>query len=1088
MTGIKKPARTFALRAVLAASVSAAAMTSIAFAQDGVCDENNPNDPDCRARDEITVTGSRIGRGALDAPQPLQQFTGEDLILSGDPNIVDFLADVPALAGSVVPEDTTGAGLGDGGLSLLNLRDLGAARTLVLVNGRRHVGANPGTASVDVDTIPRLLIDSVDVVTGASSAVYGSDAVSGVVNFVLKDDFEGLTIDGAGASIAQGFEGFNYRGSLLAGKNFFDDRMNVYLSAEYEASDEVLQGDLDLDINDALLLEVDVDQLPPNNVDGFIDNVLVAGGVSSLSRPRGGILTLAHDIRQNGITDGLNIPFVNCASVVASNTAGNCFIIDPGFSYQFGAGGSVITPNFGSFRDPTGALRTIVQNGSGDPLSSFQSSQLPDTSAMRFQSGMKFDLSENLQFFAEGKYVKEDSVDGFQPAFFDVMFRQVTTAPGTTLPFALGSLTQFAVPIFGAPNQNPLMPASIATLINNNVRTTYASTAVNAAVTGTTPDRRAQMRVFTTDFGQRPQELTREMYRFVGGFRGDMDQFLFADNVNWEVGYTYGRVADENNETGTIDVLRLQYALDVVPNTVASLGAIGSPICRVKILAANAVPGFSATNPNISECVPAGLFGPGALSPAAPYVLTNLERTNRNAQHDIMGFMSGDLFDLWGAGPIQFSIGGEWRREVTSGTTSYLAGDPRILFANTGANFPERSYNVKEGFFEARIPVLQDLPLFQSLEVGGAVRVSDYNSIGMVTTWNVNGTWEMTDEITFRGTYGIATRAPNLTELFSPRRQTFVQITDPCSQPVILGTTNPITQANRIANCAALGIPATYVDPNPGTSNPGANAGNAFLLEEDSKSWTASLIYQPEWLDKFSLVVDFYNIRITNAIASAGIQTVVNLCVDGNTPNIPFCNTFTRDPGTFEIIDFTQGAVNFSALEARGIDFAAKYGIDLASGWFADDGMVPGSLAFSARGTYNMHRVNFANILDPTDGTELDGSLVGGQPYPKTRFLFTTAWNHGKLTLSHDLDFISSVDFEESFFFNTNADSGLQAYRTTGRFAQHDLTAVYDFSDNFTFRMGVVNLFDREPGVREGFNDYYDLFGRRYFIGARANF
>ena len=114
--------------------------------------------------EEVVVTGSRICRDATTAPTPLIQVTREEMDQSGEANVVDYLADIPALTFSVVPEDTTGSNLNDGGLSLLNLRGLGTARTLTLVNGRRHVGSSPGTLAVDVDTIPRLLIENVEVI------------------------------------------------------------------------------------------------------------------------------------------------------------------------------------------------------------------------------------------------------------------------------------------------------------------------------------------------------------------------------------------------------------------------------------------------------------------------------------------------------------------------------------------------------------------------------------------------------------------------------------------------------------------------------------------------------------------------------------------------------------------------------------------------------------------------------------------------------------------------------------------------------------------------------------------------------------
>lgn len=1099
---MKKTKRAFALRAILAASVSTAAMTSAAVAQDPA--EESASKP----KDEIVVTGSRIGRGALDAPQPLQQFTGDDIILSGEPNIVDYLADVPALQGSIVPEDTTGAGLGDGGLSLLNLRQLGSARTLVLVDGRRHVGASPGTSSVDVDGIPRLLIESVDVVTGANSAVYGADAVSGVVNFKLKDDFEGLTVDLGGASIAQGFEGYNYRASLLAGKNFFDDRMNIYVAAEYENSDEIKQGQLDLKIADSRIINHDLDFTGQLN-DGIVDNLPVFGNLTTISRPTGGIFTLAHDIRQNGIQNNVNVPFVTCAA--GSVTSGNCFIIDPPFSFLFGPGGSVITPNYGTFRSPTGSLRTTIQNGSGDPFSLFQASQLPEAEAMRFQSGLKFELTDNIEFFAEGKYVNEDVLDNFQPAFFDVQFETTGVAPtALTAPnqntFAfpqpggfLTSLNQFRLPIFNsAGNINPLIPASIVSAIAANTRTTYVSnvcspnpitglcTNANFYVpSGSVAHPVGQIRVFTTDYGDRPQALERTTYRAVGGFRGSMDTFGFIDNMNWEVGYTYGSVSDENREFGTIDVFRFANALDVVPNTAATpgLGPVGTPVCRIKVLAALGLFGFSPTDPVVSECIPGSLFGAGGLSATAPYVLTDLGRTNKNAQHDVLAFMSGDLFDLWGAGPVQFSLGGEWRREATQGTVDYAPTDPRTLFANTGLDFPKTSFGVKEGFFEARIPLLADTFIAQSLEVGGAVRVSDYSSIGTTTTWNTNAVWEWNDQVTLRGTYGVAVRAPNLSELFSPPGQTFLQITDPCSLPVILGTVDATIRNNRIANCAAQGIPGAYVDPNPASSNAGQQGGNPILKAEKSRSWTASIIYQPEWLDRFSMVVDFYGIEISDAIANPTIQALVNGCYDGNSLNPNFCSQFTRDPGTFEINFFNLSPVNFQALKARGIDYAFKFGFDLADDW-GKGGLIPGSIDFSLRGSYVMHRVNFVNVSDPTDQTELDGT-VG---FPKNRFLVTTAWNYGKLRISHDLDYFTSMDFEEAESYIGNEDSGLQLFRKTGPFTQHDLTATYELNDNFSFRAGVVNLFDNEPPLRVLYDDLWDLWGRRYFIGATATF
>jgi outer membrane cobalamin receptor len=118
--------------------------------------------------DEVVVTGSRIRRDPTNSPTPLIQVQREDLLTTGQSTVIDYLATIPALSNSAGPVDTTGSGLGDGGLSLPNLRSLGTNRTLTLVDGRRHVGSSGGQLSVDVDTIPRLLIENIEIVTGGA--------------------------------------------------------------------------------------------------------------------------------------------------------------------------------------------------------------------------------------------------------------------------------------------------------------------------------------------------------------------------------------------------------------------------------------------------------------------------------------------------------------------------------------------------------------------------------------------------------------------------------------------------------------------------------------------------------------------------------------------------------------------------------------------------------------------------------------------------------------------------------------------------------------------------------------------------------
>ena len=176
--------------------------------------------PEETKEDAIVVTGSRIGRTQFDAPNPVISLNSAAIQQSGQTNLTAFLTRVPALVGSQGNHDQAGsnAGFGQAGLNLLNLRNLGTNRTLVLVNGRRHVAGDTGTAAVDINTIPTDLVERVDVLTGSASAVYGADAVSGVVNFVLKHDFEGLSAR-VQQGISQRGDGANHFASITAGHN-----------------------------------------------------------------------------------------------------------------------------------------------------------------------------------------------------------------------------------------------------------------------------------------------------------------------------------------------------------------------------------------------------------------------------------------------------------------------------------------------------------------------------------------------------------------------------------------------------------------------------------------------------------------------------------------------------------------------------------------------------------------------------------------------------------------------------------------------------------------------------------------------------
>lgn len=195
---------------------------------------------DEEAKDEgqkIVVTGSRLRREGFETPSPVNVITAEQIERSGAVALGDVLAKFPQLD-STFTSQNSGNFIGTSGVGTLDLRGLGTRRTLVLVNGRRHVSGSPGTGSVDVNSIPAILIERVDIITGANAAVYGADAVTGVVNFILKEGVEGSELRTSyGKAADSGFERHSF--SFTSGSNFDDNKGSVVFAFSYDKQDEL---------------------------------------------------------------------------------------------------------------------------------------------------------------------------------------------------------------------------------------------------------------------------------------------------------------------------------------------------------------------------------------------------------------------------------------------------------------------------------------------------------------------------------------------------------------------------------------------------------------------------------------------------------------------------------------------------------------------------------------------------------------------------------------------------------------------------------------------------------------------------------
>lgn len=355
-------------RTTILAGFTGVALTGAAFAQAEDAEDETA------AVDTIQVTGSRIVRDDFTASNPVVSVDSENIRYSGATNLTNFLQDFPALVNSFDNQDSADTGnSGSAGLNLLNLRNLGTERTLVLVDGRRHVAQSEGSASVDINTIPVGLVERVEVLTGGASAVYGADGVSGVVNFVLRDEYVGNSIRSqVGTTEAGGAD--NVFVSALTGRDFLDGRLNLTLAAEYAYEDNLQAYERDF--------------LTPGLRYTFVDNPADRAGDDPTVPDR----IPVRDARYFDTARGGAVTFA------------------PFGAPRFVGDGSVWRP--GAF-----AGGFVVIGGSGTRLDDFVDEVIPSNERMVLNSTGRYDLGGGHALFGEAKYVQTNTGFRAQPTF-----------------------------------------------------------------------------------------------------------------------------------------------------------------------------------------------------------------------------------------------------------------------------------------------------------------------------------------------------------------------------------------------------------------------------------------------------------------------------------------------------------------------------------------------------------------------------------------------------------------------------------------------------------------------------------------------
>lgn len=1063
--------------AAIAAALIGLAGPTTAFAQDGAAEEAAAGET------TIVVTGSRISRPNIDSAIPIASINGEEFFQQGQNSVGDTLNDLPQLR-STFAQQNPGAGVGIAGLNLLDLRGLGTVRTLVLVNGRRHVPADilNNAASVDVNTIPNDLIERVDIVTGGNSAVYGSDAIAGVVNFVLKRNFDGIQVRGSTGVAEEGF-GANYYASAMVGKNFADGRGNITVHGEYARSNRVYASDVPWFESADGFVTYDSDSTGLTSAsDGFFD-ARFARDIRSGTIHRFGLAVIP---QSNSVANCGRGTLANNGDANNLGTAYHC-------NYVFGADGRA-TPQTGT-RIGSGPTGTFLGGNGQTSREGTQLSILPFNERYNFNLLAHYEFSPAVEAFIEAKYTRVNAVGNqLGPTF-------INGSTGSLQPDTLQRIT----PRLDNPFLNPADRATLASAIlasgcgftfGSSVAATTCRplTATEISNIGNGSYRFLFARNLT-DSEDRDERFQRDTFRIVGGLRGS-----FNDDWKYELALNYGEFKETVDMRGFVNRQRFLLSLDAAIDPANPAAGIQ---CRAKFDPAARVgaQGYSDSAAtlasDIAACVPYNVFGSSNNTAAVAYFRQPITNKSKITQFDVSGFVSGDtsgFFNLPG-GPVRFALGGEYRREKAWNDSDAAAdnGISNSVFLGDVLDAP--AMEVKEAYGELQLPLLSDVPFVRELTLSAAGRVSDYNTdVGTVYTYNLGAEWAPVEDLRFRANYGRAIRAPNVTEALFPNVPNFANnFLDPCSVNQI--GNNPV----RATNCQAELSAAQLANlPVAGYSLGIISGSNPFLKEEKSDSYTAGVVFTPDFVPGLSISADYYHITVKNVIVSLTAQTIVNSCYDSPTPT-PLCSAFQRNmggsngakgelPGQILFNTLVSGPNNFASRVREGIDVEAAYRATL------------GEFKLNSRMIYShtFTNSNFENPVNPS----FENRLLGELGDPKDEFRFSLDVSHGAFTVGYVLRYIGpmlTTTYENLNPLNGQAPLNLDAFDITSYPAvtYHNLRFDWDIdgfgpSKGFNFYVGVDNLTNKLPPLGTtatgAGSAIYAFRGRSWYAGFKANF
>ena len=1098
-----------------------------------------------KPKDNIIVTGSRIKRDTFSSISPLQviDFNAKSEVGLIDP--VSILQTTESAAGQQIDSTFGGFVLDNGpGSETINIRGLGANRTLLLLNGRRMApaGAEGAPSQPSINLIPGSLIDRVDILLEGASSVYGSDAIAGVVNVVLEKDFEGLSVEGT-ADLAEQSGGQDYNIAAKYGKNF--DRGFIGIGAEYDYRDAIKLGDRDFLSGCDTHYEIDENgQIRTLDIADQVRTNVWYGGAFQAAAPS--------DCKADGIAGRL----------FEGSTFGSIY-------FQNG------TTNIGIPNYIDQNLAGIPVDGDGDGVQDYAFHQFSINGR-----DLEADLvpeQKRVNLMAFGEYTMEG--DANLTPFFEVIYSRAET-DGDNGTFQL-------FPDVGA--SNPFNPcgvngsdcgsdgfnfdADFVSRWNTYYRDAdpnrdgdftdaracaaffAAADANGTLIPGTGPFDNANCTPFLFGYGPGdlvgPRQVTPivgvngdrtdynvvlENTRLVGGIKGDIPFLNFGEMSNWsfESSLTHSFSHGVSSRPGIRDD-RLNFSLG---NDITT----GVPIAG--LAPCTAAPGATVSSDVSAGCVPVNLFAQSLYDGIAGDFATQAERDylfdvrdfdTKYSQTVWSTFATGTVAEL-PAGNMNAVVGLEYRVDEIQSNPDDIARDGLFFgfFSDAGAS---GKTDVKEAYVEVDIPIIADKPGFRQLDVNLSGRVLDDENYGGASTFSAKAGWRPFDSLLLKASYGTSFRSPNLRELYLRPQSGFLTVFDPCSVPIeavvrdfnvgaqgsnVYDASRETRSAHTIAQCQAAGIdPFSFNLGGSGAfSTEVFNQGRLDLEPETSTSFTTGFSFEQPFIDAFDLSfgATYYDLQVENSVVSPSAQFIVNDCFvteRSNGGNSPFCQRITRTAsGVFDLID--QQFLNLDEDQVRGIDVNAAFDYEFV----AFDKPLDLNIDLRANHiieVYNVYRGDGTAppIEDNNEGefgfADWSGTLTSRLAYKDFSFTWETRYISD---VAQDIDGLD--DFSNAFGVDTDGNGSPDTFSDTcggapagdvncrdvgfaDDYFVHGVGVTYNNTDNdWGVTLAVSNVFDVEPPKVDSsevtavsntpLGAGYDLNGRKFFIQLRKGF